>query len=160
MQRVYSTEFNIMSDLLLDLVNLNFHLQEKHKDKKECLSPISWVKEYCTVKFQNARQSGHSTAGRRLLLEYNGLFVVNKRSTIETYVNNFDIIPELVYTWNSFCSSNIDSKISKRLSKEDKNVIVVDMSEFLSKERKESIYNCIVELISLCKTKFCLVFLQ
>ena len=150
--------------ILRELVNSSLKNQYKHKQNKERMSPVHWLKEFCTIKLSSSRQMGHTTASLKVMSDYfvKPLFLTTIHTTVRAAEQIFHELPLKPNYKPNIKFYNIrqafeECKVIGRGS--DYDAIFVDNAYRL----KDTDYKTIEEIAIRSMEKhesFCLVYLQ
>lgn len=121
----------------MDVFRIMFNLMlKKDKKFKKFLSPVAWLKEYCTLRFGLYRQAGHSS----IIKEF-----INEESIV--LVPHYNI-GKGIYGGNNYLTFD---HVNKEKLK-GKKWIFVDNYSFMSKKQEDLLYKSLtddVEIIAL-----------
>lgn len=128
----------ITPKLLSDLIEINE--ASRNDCDKIAISPIQYLKEYCTINFFVGRQRGHTTAAIELFNndDYNNIFIFHTAKMAADMHNKFSItnftdkdtilerllvyhryyIIDLAFMWNSHEKDKLYEKIAALKEKE------------------------------------------
>jgi hypothetical protein len=150
--------------ILRELVNSSLKNQYKHQQNKGRMSPVHWLKEFCTIKLGASRQMGHTTASLKVMSDYfvNPLFLTTIHTTVRFAEQISHELPSKPNYKPNIKFYNIHQMVEEYKiigQGSDYDAIFVDNTFRL----KDNDYKTIEELAIRCMDKhesFCLVYLQ
>ncbi len=157
-------------DALKILVRISRDSQEKYQDQRVSYSPMSWIKEYCTIKASTSRRGGHTTSIIKLIsdedmnigcLTRSAIMVKEFNRLYDDYNMSDRGSLEFCEVFNSCCNKSGYKMMGTHFPHLD--AIVIDISFMLSKTQEDNIYRLALELQLARKdiTKpFFIIFLQ
>lgn len=156
-------------DAVKILVKISRDFQNKSQEQKSFISPMSWMKEYCTVRASTSRRGGHTTTVIKLMSEndMNIGYLTKTRKMIKEFqcLYSYEMSDcgslEFCETFDYCCGESGTKFRGKKFSYLD--AIVVDISCMLSKVQEKEIYRLALDLQRLrdyYSAPFFLIFLQ
>lgn len=156
-------------DALKILIKLSKNAQNAPQECRHRISPMRWMKEYCTVRASTARRQGHTTSVLKLMSENDmRLGYLTKTVAMAKEFNRLysDFTADSGYlefceTFNSCCEKSGYKMMGSQFPYLDG--VVVDTSSLLSKSQKDDIYDIVIGLQSGredINKPFFLIFLQ
>ena len=132
------------------LIDISEETQRIHTNQKKLLSPTSWAKEFCTVKFCVSRATGHTGCIQKLIdrrFKKKVILFLNNQLAITNFTNMWglphDDIWKLPYNdcnFPIFTFNNIDNTYRGR-DYSSLEAIIVDTSTYsMSKKNEDLLY--------------------
>jgi len=130
--------------ILNELIDISEDQQKKHK-AKHFYDNLSWAKEFCTIQFKTARQSGHTYALIEVAItRFESPAIVTPRSIMNRHIEESIKKQRNQYQTGVPILTTIDSLDRLRgVGKID--AVLVDCSFMVSDNKKEEIYNIFSE---------------
>lgn len=129
---------NVIYDCLKQLIKNSLSIRKKlGKDYIDSISKKAYLKEYCTIKISGSRQSGHTTAIKKLLEKFKNPIVLVKEERLKKiyYCENVD-------KNDCFLFDSILNQM-RGIDLKDVDVVFIDNASFMSQKAIELLYDCL-----------------
>ena len=118
--------------------------QDSIKEIRETISPVSWIKEYCTMRFGLYRQAGHTEMINWFAETYSNIGVIVYKNTMFRNYKNIDV----KMNYQTF-SETISEIISDTTCQREIEYLFVDTASLFSKTKEDELYNLCTSLPNL-----------